>query len=124
MILLVRVVLGLIALFFLVGAGRFMLTPEAMGAEFAVSADGATGLSTIRGDLGGAFLAIAIFVGLGLATSTRWLKAAAVLLGAVALGRAVGFAFDGFTERAVIAFAIEIVFVVLILIGARRLDHG
>jgi hypothetical protein len=125
MILLVRVVLGSMALFFFAWGLRFVFTPDTMAADFFVAPVGTGGLSTIRGDLGGAFLAVAAFIALGLRRgATHWLHAGAILLGLIAAGRAVGFVFDGVTESALAAFVAEIVFTALLLIGARRLAHA
>jgi len=125
MILVVRVVLGSIALFFLAWGLRFVFTPDTMGAEFFVAPVGTGGLSTIRGDLGGAFLATSVFIALGLRPrATLWLHAAAIVLGLIAAGRAVGLVVDGVTESALAAFVVEIVFATLLLIGARRLAHA
>jgi hypothetical protein len=118
---LIRVVLSLIALFFLVIGLRFIATPDAMAAQFALSAADAAGRSTLRGDVGGVFVVVALFIALGLTRATHWLHAAAAVIGAVALGRAVGFVVDGLPPSALAAFALEVTFVVLLLIGARRL---
>ena len=120
----IRLVLGLIAAFFIIFGLRFMLTPEAMAVEFFISPVGAAGLSTVRGDLGGAFLGIGTFIILGLRPlATQWLHAAALILGTIALGRVVGFAVDGAVPSAVTGCIVEVVFVVLLEIGARRLRN-
>lgn len=118
----VRIVLGLIAAFFIVFGVRFMLTPDAMAAAFFISPAGAAGLSTIRGDLGGAFIGMGACIVLGLTLATRWLHAAALILGAIVVGRLVGMVADGVPQSAVMACAVEVVFIVLLEVGARRLD--
>jgi Domain of unknown function (DUF4345) len=124
LVIVIRIVLALIATFFIVIGLRFMLTPDAMAWEFFVTPIGADGLSTIRGDLGGTFIGIGALIVLGLRPfATRWLHAAALIIAAVALGRIVGLAFDGFAESAAIACVVEIVFVVLLEVGARRLGN-
>jgi hypothetical protein len=122
MTILVRTLIGLIALFFIAWGLRFFFTPEAMAAEFAIAPNGVAGLSTIRGDLGGAFLAIGFFSAMGLRRGARhWLYAAAALLAAVALGRLVGFAFDGTPPAVVIPFSTELAFIAALVYAARRL---
>jgi hypothetical protein len=66
MILLVRAVLGSIALFVFAWGLRLVFTRDTMGAEFFVAPVGTGGLSTIRGDLGGALLAASDFIAPGL----------------------------------------------------------
>lgn len=122
MVLIMRIVVGLIGVFFLVFGLRFMATPADMAVQFFVEPLGIAGLSTIRGDLGGAFLATAFFLFLGLGTGVMlWLRAAAIIIGTIALGRLVGFVFDGATPDTLLPFAVEAVFVALIVIAARRL---
>jgi hypothetical protein len=125
MTLFARILIGLIALFFLVWAFRFFFMPEAIATEFSIAPLGTAGLSTIRGDLGGAFFAIGAFSLLGLrAGGAWWLYAAAAVIGAVAIGRAIGFAFDGMLPTTVVPFVIEVVFVVVLLFGARTLQSA
>ena len=122
MTLLARILIGLIALFFLAYGLRFFFTPDAMAAVMFVAPVGAAGLSTIRGDLGGAFFATGVFALLGMRhQATHWLYAAAGIIGAIAFGRLFGFAFDGTVPNAVIGFVVEVVFVVVLLVGARQL---
>ena len=122
MTLLARMLIGLIALIFLVFGLRFYFTPDAMAVEMFIAPAGAAGLSTIRGDLGGAFFATGVFALLGMRpNATHWLYAAAGIIGAIALGRLFGFVFDGTAPNAVIGFIVEVVFVSVLLIGARQL---
>ena len=122
MVIVIRVVLGLIAAFFIVFGLRFMLMPDAMAAEFFITPVGISGLSTMRADLGGAFIGIGACVTLGLfGRGVQWLYAAALILTVIAVGRLVGFAADGTAQSAISALVAEVVFAVLLVIGARRL---
>jgi hypothetical protein len=122
MTLVARILIGLIALFFLVNGLRFFFTPDAMAGVMFIAPAGVAGLSTIRGDLGGAFFATGVFALLGMRhQATHWLYAAAGIIGAIALGRLFGFVFDGTVPNAVIGFIVEVVFVVVLLVGARQL---
>ena len=57
---------------------------------------GEMGLNTLRGDMGGMFLASTALIGLGLFLKKgEWLLAVAVLMLFIAAGRLVGFAVDG-----------------------------
>jgi hypothetical protein len=124
MIVVVRIVLGLIALFFIVFGVRFVLTPDTMAAEFFITPLGVAGLSTVRADLGGAFIAVGTFVVLGLRPgATLWLYAAAITNGAIAAARIVGMAVDGVVEHSVAAAVVEVAFAALLTIGARRLQQ-
>ena len=119
---LVRVLVGLVALFFVVFSARFLFTPEAIAAEFAILPAGVPGLATVRADLGGAFLAVGIFSILGLAQRARpWLYAAAIVVGTIASCRIVGFALDGLNRVTAAPFVVELVMVAILLVGARRL---
>ena len=119
---LVRTLIGLIALFFIAWGLRFFFTPEAMAAEFAIVPSGAAGLSTIRGDLGGTFVAIGVFVAMGLRPGARrWLYTAAALIGAIAFGRAISLVLDGTPPAAIVPFSTELAFVAALVYAARRL---
>src|SRR5882757_6788360 len=93
---LAQILVGLVAAFFLVWGVRFFFTPDAMAAAFSIAPSGIAGVSTVRGDLGGMFVAVGLFAALGLRRGNhRLLHAAATIVGAVAFGRVIGFAFDG-----------------------------
>lgn len=125
MVVVVRIVLGLMALFFIVFGVRFALTPDAMAAQFFITPLGVAGLSTVRADLGGAFIAVGTFIVLGLRPgATQWLYAAAIANGAIAGARIVGMAADGVVEHSLTAAVVEVVFVALLTIGARRLRQS
>jgi ribonuclease Z len=125
MVWVVRVALGLIALFFVVGGLCFVLTPEAMAAEFFITPLGVAGLSTVRADLGGAFIAVGSFIGLGLRPgATQWLYAAAIATGSIAIARIIALVADGVDEHSVAACVVEVVFLALLVIGARRLQRA
>ncbi len=125
MTLLAKILVGLVAAFFLVWGLRLYFMPDAMAVEFAIVPSGLAGVSTLRGDLGGMFVAVGTFAALGLwRSASHWLYAAASIVGAVAFGRVIGFAFDGAPMPAVVAFVAEIVFIAILLFGAARLRTG
>jgi len=122
MTILVRTLIGLIALFFIASGLRLFITPEAMAAAFSIVPSGVPGLSTVRGDLGGTFLAIGLFSAMGLRRGARhWLYSAAAVLAAIAVGRLIGFALDGATTALSVAFSAELAFIAALVYAARRL---
>ena len=122
MTLVAKILVGLVGLFFVVWGLRFVFTPEAMGSEFSIAPSGIPGLSTIRGDLGGAFIATGVFALLGLwRNAAHWLWAAVGVIGAIALGRLIGFAFDGTHPMTLVPFVAELIFIAVLVLGARRI---
>lgn len=120
MIKVMRVVLVLMALIMLLGAVGFMFFPSAMEADFAVVASRADGMGTLRGDLGGLFLMLAIFTFYGSwPRKSQWLIVPIVFMLTVMAGRTVHVLIDGISQAAVRSFAVEIV-ALLILLWARR----
>ena len=118
-----RVLVGLVALFFVAWGLRCYFTPQTMAAEFFVTPLDPGGLSTVRGDIGGMFVAVGVFAALGLRSGyARWLTAAASIVGAVAFGRVIGFVTDGPAQTAVVAFVAELVFIAILMFGARILQ--
>jgi hypothetical protein len=115
-----RFVLVLIALIMLLGAVGFMFFPSAMESDFAVVASRTDGMGTIRGDLGGLFLMLAIFTFYGSwPRKSQWLMVPIVFMLTVMAGRTVHVLIDGVSQAAVRSFALEIV-ALLVLLWARR----
>jgi hypothetical protein len=113
--------LALVGLLFLGIGLNFMFNPVTMGAEFGLAPDGVVGLNTIRGDLGGLFLAMSMMVAAGLATGQRlWFLAVAVLIGSIALGRLLGFVIDGVAGNSLPAFLVELVLLAILVLAHRR----
>ena len=93
-----------------------------MAGEFFIAPTDAAGWSTVRGDLGGLFIAVGAFAALGLRSGyARRLWTAATIVGAVAFGRLIGFVTDGPTPTALVAFVTELVFIAFLAFGARTL---
>ena len=89
---------------------RSMFTPASMGEAVAIAPEGRAGLSTIRGVLGGLFLACVAMLALGLAThQATWFLAVAIVMGVVILGRLVGIVADGFDKAVVPPLVVELV---------------
>ncbi|MEZ5558205.1 MAG: DUF4345 family protein [Pseudomonadales bacterium] len=122
--LLLKILVGLVALLLLyLGLGLVFDPLEGVRA-FAVEPQGLHGLSTIRGDLGGMFIASTIMLSIGLATgASLWYMAVAVLMGAIAAGRVVGFVVDGYDDASLAPFIVELVMVAVLVTARVVLRH-
>lgn len=103
------------ALLFLATALQCYFIPHGMLDLFSISYDGSAGLSTLRGDLGGLFFSICVFLLLGLRSHQRhWLLAAVLVILFIVLGRVIGMVLDELTSHLVRIALIEIAIVLLI----------
>lgn len=86
-----------------------------MQANFALSADGAAGLNTIRGPIGGMFFFAAgsVFFALAFGEPLGF-ACTATLIGFIAIGRLLGFAVDGFSRSAFPALILEIAMIAIL----------
>lgn len=106
---------GFAALFAFMGA-QFYLTPVEAGGNFGLEAMSPVGLNALHGDLGGLFVASSLLLLWALIRSNgHMLRAVAVLMGAIALGRVIGFATGPVVVDSVIALAVEIAVVAVTL---------
>ena len=123
MLITMKVVVGLIGLILGVVLGlRWMFAPESIGAELGITLGDIAALSTARADLGGMFVGAGTLCALGLRSGeARWLQAAAVLIGAVAVGRALGLVVDGYAPQMLVFLIVELVMVGALLAAAGRL---
>lgn len=112
------------ALFAALGLG-FWLAPERLAQRFDLQALGVAGLSTLRADMGGAFLTLA-----ALCLAGAWLKrralllAAAAVLGLIVVGRLLAFAITGNAAAMGANMAVEVAAVFALVIHARALDRA
>jgi hypothetical protein len=110
------VLVGLVALLMLPLGVQWMFSPGETAEGFGITLIGQDALSTARGDLGGMFLAGAAMAVIGLVTgNATWLRALALLLGMIALGRVVGFAQEGMGPEGTRAFVAEILMCAVLL---------
>lgn len=123
MLITMKVVVGFIGLILGVVLGlRWMFAPESIGAELGITLGDTAALSTARADLGGMFVGAGTLCALGLRSGEgRWLQAAAVLIGAVAVGRALGLVVDGYAPQMLVFLIVEVVMVAALLAAAGRL---
>ena len=100
---------------------QWMFTPEAIAQQQGVMLHGLPALSLARADLGGLFVGGALVCVLGLrAGQGQLLNAMAVIIGAIAVGRTVGLAVDGFDASMATLIGVEIVMVAVLVLAARR----
>ncbi|MCT2532416.1 hypothetical protein N2488_04400 [SAR92 clade bacterium H231] len=117
-----RILLRLLALGMLIGAVGFIFNPAAMEADFAVRALETHGMGTLRGDLGGTFLMLAIFTFHGSRPgSAAWLAVPLVFMLTVLFGRVVHIVLDGLTDPAIRSTIIELIAVAILEYARRKL---
>ena len=123
MALALKIISGLFALLFLSMGVGFMFDPAGSGVGVGLSPVAELGLNTLRGDMGGLFLASTALIGLGIFLKRGdWLLAVAVLMLFIALGRLIGFAVDGNpSQPTLMAFGFEIVIAAALFATSRTL---
>jgi ribonuclease Z len=103
----------------------FLLAPGQLTGQFAVLPAGIAGFSTVRGDLGGLFLGMAIFTLIGaIRGSSRWLAVPGAFLGFIVLGRILNLLFDGRSAEGVQAVILELVLITVLLLTIASLERG
>lgn len=114
-----KIVVGLITVFFLLLWLRWMAEPAVMATQWALTATDIAGINNLRGDVGGLFLASAVFCALWLwRGNPAWLRAAAVLMCCVIVGRVAGLIVEGFNDASLVAAVLEAIFVSVFLSAA------
>lgn len=109
------------ALFGALGVG-FWLAPERLAQRFDLQALGVAGLSTLRADMGGAFLTLAFLCLVG-----AWMKRRALLIAAagvlslIVVGRILAFAITGSPAAMGANMVVEVAAVIALLVHARAL---
>jgi len=112
----------LIGVSMLLGAAGFIFAPEAMEAQFSVVASRIDGMGTLRGDLGGLFLTLAVFTLAGSRPGkSAWLAVPVVFMLAVLFGRTVHILLDGLSEPAIRSTVVEIIALVILEAARRKL---
>jgi hypothetical protein len=108
MALISRVLVGLIGLLALLGVGPHWFRLQHLPIERGIQALGDAGRANVRADVGGLFLAIALFAFIAAAKQNRtWALAGMLLVGSALVGRIVSLAIDGFGPRVGPPIAIE-----------------
>lgn len=117
MLLTLKIVVGIIGLYLIAVAGMWMLIPEAVSVQFAITLNGVQGLNTGRGDIGGMFLAAGILCLLGLRnhpSAAVFLYSVSIIMATVAFGRLIGFVADGLVLTTVLPFMVELGIIVVL----------
>lgn len=117
-----RCLVGLIGLILLfIGLG-FYFVPDKLASQFMVHPTSPAGFATLRGDLGGLFLGMAVFCFLGALEAKRHrLIVPTVFLAAIILGRMINLVFEGVTGPGVGPLLLEIVLVLVLVVAQRTL---
>jgi len=119
---------GIAGLFFLTLGLGFMALPDVLAAVFSIAPGFGSGVSGVRGDLGGLFLGMSFFCWLGMARGrSRWLAVPLVFLVLIIAGRLIGLALGETSPSLTRSLTIEAVLVVLLiaaLVLAARKSRG
>ncbi len=116
----VTVLLGLV----LAGpfAMRWLFAPESGAAEMGITLSGPAAISHLRGDTGGAFLAVGVLVLLGVfRKEPGYLEAVALIMVGIVLARLYGIAVDGYAVQVGVAIGVELVTAAACYLSARGL---
>jgi hypothetical protein len=101
---------------------QWLFAPVATAAPIGITLDGAAALSHMRGDTGGAFLAVGALALLGLfRREPGYLEAVALIMVCIVAGRLLGVALDGFAPQVGVAIAVEVVIALATFATARQL---
>lgn len=120
-----RTVVSLVALSFAALGLAVWASPERAAARFALDAVGTGGFTTVRADLGGLFLGVALLAGAAAWTRRRsFARAAQLVLGAVAVGRIVSWIVAGRIGADIVSLAIELAALGVLHAGARALERS
>jgi hypothetical protein len=115
-----NILVVVIGLLFLAMGLQWAFTFDAVSQQWAVNPLNTTGMNNLRGDIGGMFLASAVFCGLYFRQGAQWLYAAAVLMGCIASMRILSLLVDGFSAEAAQSLAGEIIFIIVFVATAKR----
>jgi len=120
-----RVILFLVAAFFLFPGLRLMFDPSGALAGLGVGADSTIALSNVRAMFGGAITAIGVCVLIAAITCNIWnARPAVIFVLAVVVGRIAGLALDGFDKQAAMFTAVPIVVLILLIVAHKLLDKA
>ena len=99
-----------------------MFDPTGMIEQLAVAPRGLHGLNTIRGDIGGYMVGLALLMSAGLWTkNAAFFVATAIVMSTILVGRFAGLALDGFDAAVVPPIVIELVIAGVMVLAHRRL---
>jgi ribonuclease Z len=120
-----RYLSGFVGVFFLVLGLMFLFSPGSQTAQFALLPSGNAGLSTLRGDMAGLFLGMALFSFLGAIRGSRGLLAVpASFLGFIIFGRLLTLILDGRSAAGEESMLIEIGLLAILTVTIVSLGSG
>ena len=120
-----RYLSSFVGLFFLVLGLMFLFAPASQTATFALLPTGNTGLSTLRGDVAGLFLGMALFSLLGAMRGSAGLLAVpSGFLSFIIFGRLLNLMLDGRSTPAIQAMLIEILMLAVLIATILSLRRG
>lgn len=120
-----RIVVALFGLLFAALGLAFWIQPEVAASRLHIEAVGVAGLSTLRADMGGMFIGMAVLCLVGAWSKRRWMVvAAALLLAVVAIGRLLGVVATGWAQGVAPALAIEVAAIAALGLYARSLGRA
>lgn len=117
-----RIAVGLFGLLFAVLGLGFWLQPDVAAARLNLDALGLGGLSTLRADMGGLFIGLALLCLGGAWRKQRWMAlSAALVFAAIVVGRLIGVALDGWADGAAVSLAVEVAALAALMLYVRSL---
>ncbi|MGV8997153.1 MAG: DUF4345 family protein [Parvibaculaceae bacterium] len=120
-----RIGVALAGLFSLFMGAQAFLTPVELGQTLGLGALTPLGQNALRADMGSFFLASAVAVALALfAKRPHWLYGAALLYGLAVTGRLIGVVVEGPPAGVIMPMTVELVLVVLLVFGAKKLPSA
>ena len=121
-----RILLGLLALFFFVMGAQFLLSPVSTAAQFGLEALDLSGMSSLRSFNAGLFLGLGLLLGLRIfRVELSGFLTIALFEATIVVGRLVSMVFDGSSAQLWLAVAIEVTAVAALLAADRMLiDRG
>jgi hypothetical protein len=109
----------------LLGALGFMFMPAQMEPDFSILPTRLDGWGTLRADLGGPFLAIALFTFFGTVSGkSQWLWVPVIFMATFLFGRCVHILIDGVSQPAIRSFVVEVVLLVVLEASRRVLNKA
>ena len=115
-----RILVNVIGVLTLLGALGFMFAPAQMEPDFSILPTRLDGWGTLRADLGGPFLAIALFTVFGARVGkSQWLWVPVIFMATFLFGRTVHILIDGVSQPAIRSFLVEVV-LLAVLEASRR----
>ncbi len=118
-----RILVSLVAITFFAVGLEFWMVPEQAAQQFGIEAIRGVGIMNVRADLGGLFIGIGLLAAAGAWTRRRaGLVAAALILGAIIVGRTAGWFIDGEMEIGATELIIELLALVSLILLVKSLD--